>query len=1097
MNIRSLVKETFILLLVIINFISCNVPDKMSSDEYQRIQSGFITPLDSNNVWCYWYWINDDISKEGITKDLEAMKEVGIGTAFIGNVNPPEVDGPVPMLSEKWWECMVHAVNEGKRIGVDIGTFNCPGWSMSGGPWVKPEMAMRYMVYSESDVKGPKKVKIKLNQPEEIFQDTYVLAFPKVQAEKIKLSGKNTKISVTPSIRSAYRLFDGDTSTVAFFTADSREYTIEIKSDKSITARSIQLFPGKERIKANCKLFTMIEGEYKPVKLFLFDRSNNNVNVGPNRYGPVSISLPDIKSNAFRLVCTNNGQRWGKDAGFSEIVISEALVLEHYVEKNLGKMFPSPLPKWNSYIWENQQSVEDEKLKVGAQQVVDISDKMDKNGVLTWDVPEGEWTVMRFGMTPTGTTNSPSAPQGKGYEIDKANSKITRFHYDKYVGELMRRVPEENKSAFKYVIADSYEQGSQNWTDEFAKKFEDEFGYSPREYLPVFSGRVVNSIEESNRFLWDLRRFVADEVAYEYVGGLRKVSNENNLKLWLENYGHWGFPSEFLMYGGQSNLVAGEFWNEGSLGKIECKSGSSAAHIYGKPVTSAEAFTASSKSYLRHPALLKKRGDWSFTEGINHFVLHLYIHQPDDKRVPGVNAWFSTEFNRHNTWFRQSKNWIDYLRRCQHLLQQGKYAADVCYFIGEDAPMMTGARNPELPEGYSYDYINAEVIMTRLSVKDGKFVLPDGTSYSLMVLPPINTMRPELLAKIESLVEQGGAIFGQPPVKSPSLEDYPESDKKVKDIAGRLWGAEKEKETGMKMYGEGYVVDDKDLGSALKILGINKDVDIESDVPVLWTHRTMPGMEIYFLTNQGEEVINFTPSFRVKGMKPQLWDAVTGEIRPLNEYSEEKGRTSLPVKMTAHQSWFIVFTNNSENIGKGHNKNFPDIRQFQVVKEPWTVDFKNKEIGPESSVKFESLSDWTTSDNDKIKYYCGTAVYKTSFEVGSLPEAEELFINLGEVDVMASVKLNGNDIGGTWMAPYRLKVSDYLREGKNEIEIEVVNLWRNRLIKDKKLPKEERYTWHLVDDIKEGEELHPSGLIGPVTIERIEQSEITNTKNKQ
>jgi len=1085
MKIKKSLGNLLILIALFLFTNYCTTPDKIASHEFQRIQTGFVTPHDANSVWCYWYWIGDDISKEGITKDLEAMKEVGIGTAFIGNINPEEVDGPVPMLSEEWWSHMVHAVNEGKRIGVDIGTFNCPGWSMSGGPWVKPEMAMRHMVFSETTVTGGGIVNLELEQSGTEFQDTHVLAFPTLHAGKTTLNNKNSSIEITPHIDNAKALIDDDISTVASFDAASKEYAIDIKTQGIITARSIQLHPGINGFNTNCELFALIDGEYKSVKTFIFERQNTRVNVGPDRYGAVAIALPDVRSNDFRLVCTNKGSMWRADAGFSEIVISEAPVLEHYVEKKLGKMFPSPLPKWNSYIWENQKEIENAELKIDEKKVIDISKNMDSNGLLTWNVPGGEWTIMRFGMVPTGTTNAPSAPQGKGYEIDKASSEIARFHYEKYVGELLKRVPEENRSALKYVIADSYEQGSQNWTDGFEQLFEEKFGYSPIKYLPVFAGRIVNSVEESNRFLWDLRRAVADAVAYEYVGGLREVSNENNLKLWLENYGHWGFPSEFLMYGGQSNLVAGEFWNEGALGNIECKSGSSAAHIYGKPVTSAEAFTASQKAFLRHPAMLKKRGDWSFTEGINHFVLHLYIHQPDDNRVPGVNAWFSTEFNRHNTWFKQSKTWIAYLRRCQHMLQQGKYVADVCYFIGEDAPMMTGARNPELPDGYSYDYINAEVILDRLSVKDGKFVLPDGTSYSLMVLPPNNTMRPELLAKIEQLVNQGGVIFGQAPEKSPSLENYPESDQQVKNLAEKLWGAEIDTEKQIKKYGEGYVVDKLDLKTTLEALELYKDVDTDAGLPVLWTHRRIAGMEIYFLTNQSEDEINFEPSFRVKGMRPQLWDAVTGEIRILNEYSEKDGRISIPIKILAHQSWFVVFTNIQDNVAKGYDQNFPEFRQIQSINSEWQVDFQNKAIGPKTPVKFESLTDWSLSESDKIKYYSGTATYETSFDIADKPENEELFINLGDLSVMAKVKLNGTDIGGTWMFPYRLKATKDLKVGPNKIEIEVVDLWRNQLIKDKKLPKDERYTWHLVDDINVDEEPHSSGLLGPVTIEQV------------
>ena len=258
----------------------------------------------------------------------------------------------------------------------------------------------------------------------------------------------------------------------------------------------------------------------------------------------------------------------------------------------------------------------------------------------------------------------------------------------------------------------------------------------------------------------------------DYVGGLRDACHQHGLKLWLENYGHWGYPAEFLQYGGQTDEVSGEFWATGDLGSIELRCASSAAHIYGKPIVHAEAFT-SGVLFESTPWSLKRRGDWALTEGINHWVLHVYIHQPWDDRRPGVNAWFSTEFNRHNTWFEQSRAWIDYYRRCDFLLQQGSHVADVAYFIGEDTPKMTGIRKPALPAGYNFDYINAEVIEQRLRVKDGRFVLPDGMSYRLLVLPELDSMRPELLAKIRDLVKAGGTVLGPPPSRSPSMKDYP------------------------------------------------------------------------------------------------------------------------------------------------------------------------------------------------------------------------------------------------------------------------------------------------------------------------------------
>ena len=1060
-----------ILLAISLTFAFCTRPVQISQEVYDNIQEGFITPADTNKPWCYYYWIGDDISKEGITKDLEAMKEFGLGAVLIGNINPDEVDGPVPLFSDEWWDAMVHVVNEGHRIGIDIGMFNCPGWSQSGGPWVTYDKAMRHLVYSETTVQGGGTISVKLPKPADEFQDTYVLGFQKIASEENYISKRN----------------------VLFKRSNKDPFVVDISSAKSITARSIVLTPATPVFKCNVELQAQVDGAYKTIKSFVFDRSNSGVNVGPVTHGPLAISIPETDAKAYRLVCTNaTSASWDaaagagrllSAAGFAEIRITEAQVLENYIEKSLGKMHPTPFPEFNTYLWESQEAITDQNMLIS--EVHDISDQMDANGLLTVvDVPEGEWTVLRIGMTPTGTENSPAAPQGKGYELDKASSELARFHFEQYMAEIIKRIPEESRPALKYLIADSYEMGSQNWTDGYAAKFQKKFGYDPVKYLPVISGRVVGSVEESDRFLWDLRRSVADDVAYEYVGGLRKVANEYGLKTWLEPYGHWGYPGEFLMYGGQSDLVAGEFWNEGSLGDIECKSGSSAAHMYGKPITSAEAFTAGQQSYKRHPALLKKRGDWSWTEGINHYVYHLYIQQPREE-APGVNAWFSTEFNRLNTWFDQGSAWVDYTRRCQHMLQQGKYAADVLYFIGEDAPKMTGTKDPDLPVGYSYDYINAEVILDRLSVENGKFVLPDGLTYSILVLPENSNMRPNVLAKMEELVQAGGTILGGKPLKSPSLQNYPQCDRDILDIANRMWG---ESHTSGKLenaVGEGYVLDGMGLQEALDFIQVPGDVVYPAEAPFLWTHRTMPGMEIYFLTNQGDGVLSFEPSFRVSGLQPQLWDAVTGEIRQLNDYTDDGSRTTIPLAMQKHESCFIVFSSGSnETTGAGYGENSPQPELLTALDSEWTVEFENKEFGPSDPVKFVELSSWTESPDDHMKYYSGTATYTTEFTMGEIPEGD-MFLNLGEVGVMAQVKLNGEDLGVAWMAPYRLNAKELLVAGTNQLQVEVVNVWRNRMVGDMYLPEADRYTTYTVADLKEGEALTPSGLMGPVTIEVI------------
>lgn len=1075
--------KLLLLSILLLALSACN-----DSKNYEFIQSGFEEPRADNTIWCYWYWINDDISKAGITKDLEAMKKAGIGGALIGNINPAGKDGKVPMLSEDWWSHMVQAVVEGKRVGVDIGVFNCPGWSQSGGPWVDYTKAMRYLTYSEIKVSGGKMLNVQLKKPKEKFQDTHTFAFKSSDVEEKSTQYIPTKISANWSDVDVSVLNDGNKKAdTSFEPGKGKSLEISFELAEPITARSITIIPSRA-FKCNMSLMAKVDGNEQLVKEFPFDRFRITPNVASIETGDFATNLPEIKAQKFKLICSNfHKHRTGGGYGFAEINISEAPVLDKYIEKQLGKMHSTPKPNWDTYIFQGQEAIKDKSLCVNPDEVFDLSSKLDENGVLNWDAPEGHWTIMRMGMTPTGTKNAPAAPQGVGYEIDKMNGELAQYHFDNFVGEFLKRLPEESKSAFKYVVADSYEQGSQNWTDDYEVRFKEKYGYDPVKFLPVLSGRIVGSVEQSERFLWDLRRSIADDIAYEYVGGLRKASNKHNLKTWLENYGHWGFPGEFMMYGGQSDLIAGEFWNEGTLGNIECKASSSTAHTYGKRITSAEAFTSSRRAYLRHPAMLKKRGDWSLTEGINHFVLHLYIQQPDDNRKPGMNAWFGTEFNRHNTWFNQADNYFDYLRRCQHLLQQGNYVADVCYFIGEDAPIMTGGRVPEIPEGYAYDYINAEVIMDRLTVKYGRFVLPDGMSYKVMVLPPFTTMRPELLQKIEQLVQQGGVVLGPKPEKSPSLENFPACDTHVKALADKMWNGNYTDGKMAVNYGSGKIMDGYELSEVFADLGLAKDLAIPQNAPVLWTHRTTPDMDIYFITNQSDERLKLAPVFRTeKNLRPQLWDAVSGEIRNLPDYEIIKTGIKVPLELEAAQSWFVVFTNALNTRGKpSHSLNFPEYKKHIALDGAFKVEFKDKYIGPQEAAVFDELFDWSTSNDEQIKYYSGTAIYTKTFNVKELPQNQDVYINLGNVSVMAKVKLNGKYVGGVWMAPHRINISEAIETGENKLEIEVVNLWRNQLIRDKSRPENEKYTWIVIDQITPKSPLQNSGLLGPVIIETV------------
>ena len=1062
--------------------------------EQEALVAGFENPPDSIKPWIYWFWVSDNISKNGITRDLETMASLGIGEALIGNVGLPEVPyGKVPVLGEEWWQMVEHAIREGQRLGVDIGMFNCPGWSQSGGPWVKPSESMRYLVSREIRVEGGKKLTAKLPRPEGQYQDVRVIAYPVPKDDDLSIGSVHPEITTFPALGSRQLLIDGNPETVCRFReiGNSKRLIIDLETESIFQARSLFLYPAQIPFAADMELQVEDNGSYRSLKKFRFDRSNSSVNVGPMPFGPVSVSIPETSAKKYRLVIDNfnmsnflaSADKGIQDAGLAEIVLSAAPRLDSYVEKQLGKMCQTPFPLWKEYQWESQPESGSDDMKIDPGKVIDISGMMDSDGTLSWVAPAGKWIIMRIGVMPTGTRNSPAAPYATGWEVDKMSSVYLKNHYDAFIGELLHRIPAEDRTALKHVVLDSYEQGSENWTEGFDLSFRNRYGYDPFPWMPVLTGRIVGSADQSDRFLWDMRRLIADRVAYEYVGGLRDLAKKDGLKIWLENYGHWGFPSEFLMYGGQSPEIGGEFWNEGELGNIECRAASSAAHIYGKQKVYAESYTAAGLHFQRYPDLLKKRGDWSYTEGINHVVLSVDISQPWDDKVPGLNAAFGTELNRNNTWFGHSKAWIDYQRRCMFMLQQGKVVNDVCYFIGEDVPKMTGTRNPEIPDGYSYDYINGEVIMTRARVKDGKIVLPDGMSYSLLVLPQLETMRPELLEKIRELVEQGANILGPPPSASPSLQNYPEADRKVKELASALWGGADGKKEQFRKVGKGMVMSGMDTRTALTKIKVTQDFNLQAKVPVLYIHRRLGDMDIYFITNQGDDRLEIRPSFRVTGKRPALWDAVSGNIRELPQFSASDGRTAVPLIMEAGQSFFIVFGEPARVIEPaGGRVNFPVADTLVRVKGPWQVNFDKRMRGPAQPVLFETLTDWSANNEESIRFYSGTAIYRISFDLPGTGKSRNLMLDLGNVKSMARIKLNGKEPGGVWTNPWQLDITSAAQAGKNELEVEVVNLWVNRLIGDSGLPESLRGTWAPNNPYKPGDRLEPSGLLGPVNI---------------
>jgi len=1047
------------------------------------LEEGFKNPPAITKPAVYWYWLNDNISKDGALKDLEAMNEVGIGTVFIGNIgNQAGEFGKVPFNSQEWWDVMRASLKKAGELGIDIGIFNSPGWSQSGGPWITPERSMRYLAYSEIKVKGGAKIEEKLPVAGENFEDVRVIAFKAPKDDGVLFSALKPAVTSAPAIENIALLADGAEDKSVFFDGSLKTAEIYFAAQQEFSARGLT-FILSSYTKADAELFAKINGEWKSVKSFKINRTHHRklVNiVGFKPYAPLAFALPAVNAKEFKLKLTNI-----EEAAIAEVRLSSAAPLEYYAEKQLAKMHPNPAPDWYSYMWPAQAALDVKEDAVPSAEVLDISKYMSKDGTLVWNAPKGEWIIQRLGMLSSGVTNNPASGSARGLETDKMSKAHIAYHFDSYMGEVLKRVPAEDRKTFKYVVQDSYETGSQNWTDGFGEEFKARYGYDPLKFAPVLSGRIVDSPEISDRFLWDLRRLIADKVAYDYVAGLREASHKNGLKTWLECYGHWGFPAEFLQYGGQSDFVAGEFWNEG-LGTVENRAASSCVHTYGKGLVWSESFTAGGKDYQRSPAMLKRRGDLAFTEGVNKTLLHVYMHQPYEDKTPGVNAWFSTEFNRKNTWFFMMKPFVKYMQRCMFMLQQGVNVADIAYFIGEDTPKMTGVAEPALPYGRNFDYINAEVICGKLEVKDGEFVLPHGTSYKLLVLPPQETMRIEVLKKIKKLAEDGGTVLGPKPLRSPSLQDYPQCDAEVKKLADELWGNVDGANVKFRKVGKGIIASNLSAEEALKLAGCPNPDFASDNKKLAYVHRTDGETQIYFVSNQDGKDAKAETSFRVQGLAPELWDPLSGDIRPLPAFSQTNGMTTVPLEFARYGSAFIVFRKTGMPTAAGFAGNFPPLKTLAEISADWKVDFANKTFGPKETLVFNKLEDWSKSANAEVKYYSGEASYKNSFTLKGAAKFKKIAISLGDVQALAEVKINGQYAGGVWTHPYVLDITPFVKEGVNTIEVNVVNTWVNRLVGDALLPPQKRYTWLLVNPFKPETKLMPSGLLGPVKVEGLE-----------
>jgi hypothetical protein len=774
--------------------------------------------------------------------------------------------------------------------------------------------------------------------------------------------------------------------------------------------------------------------------------------------------------------------------------------------------------------------------------IVNLTEKLQKDGNLNWEIPAGKWTIMRFGKRNNGAVTRPAPLPGLGFEADKFDTVSFDAHYNAYVNKLIKKtLPKKvkNGGGWTMIHIDSWEMGAQNWSNRFREEFIKRRGYDPELFLPVYTGLVVNSLETSERFLWDIRLTSSELITENHAKRFRDLGRRNGFRLSIEPYDM--NPASDLDLGSVADVPMCEFWSEGYgfNSAFSCIESSSIAHVKGVPVVAAEAFTANShEAWKKYPEDMKNQGDWAFCMGINRFIYHTFAHKPyGDEYRPGVTMGpYGVHWDRGQTWWPMVNEYHRYISRCQFILSQGRPVADILYLAAEGAPNIFRPPSsaldgkPVMPDkrGFSFDGCSPLFLVENASVKDGSIVFPGGGPYRLMVLPDVITMTPELLAKIKSLIEAGATVIGNPPVKSPSLSGFPGCDEITASMSREIWGGgNMPGKLTNRAYGKGIIWWGKELVNPHR--GIRGDPDSLSLYPeyslterlladkgikpdfkasgnIRYTHRKTFDREIYFISNRTGSEVTDTCYFRDGKKTAELWDAVTGKIKLIPDIFPRDGLTGVPVKLAPYQSFFIVFYKSEINKKNrlAEEKNFPGKSVLMTLDGQWSVAFDTLWGGP-SKIEFEKLTDWSIRPEDGIKHYSGKAVYSKTF---SLPESEgslkksEIYLNLGNVKNIARVKLNNRDLSVVWTSPWEVNISDAVRHTDNNLEITIINLWINRLIGDESEPWDgiengkwpewllngaqrptKRYTFTTHRYYKSGDPLVESGLIGPVRIE--------------
>jgi len=1077
------------------------------------LEQGFKNPPESAKPRTWWHWTAGNITKQGITKDLEWMKRVGIGGMQLADVNAgggQPVEPKIAFGSPEWLDALRHAASEANRLNLEMTIFSSPGWSETGGPWVKPEQAMKKVVWSETTLAGPQSFSGKLRQPPSnngpirnlspsaarvgnspprdptFYGDSAVIAYP-TPADEVDIVDQPHKLTTNVGVVDMTALLDDDLNTAVTVSPppDGGPAWVQYEFAKPLKARAFSI-AARGGIPLG-RLLASDDG--KDFRTLVILPGTQGYRGGTVR----TFAFPETTAKFFRLELTGAALTPASVISQTpppparEYVLTEARLHPgsrvHRWEDKVGFSFlfeydstPTPTVPLTSTIRQSD--------------VLDLTSKMDHEGNLKWEVPPGRWTILRIGYSLTGSKNRPAVPSGLGYEVDKLSRKHTESYLRGYIDPIAQTLGPLYGKSMRYVLLDSWEAGMQNWTDEMLSEFRNRRGYDPIPYLPTLAGRVVENSEISDRFLWDFRRTLADMFAANHYGAVTEMLHRQGIGTYGEAAGvSLEILEDTLLNKKNVDIPMAEFWvrdlHPSSMYYEDVRGAASAAHVYGKNLVATESFTGGA---YEAPFTLKRIADYWFAQGANRIVFHTSAHQPLDTK-PG-NTMVGTHINRNITWAEQAGPFMTYLARNSYLLQQGLFVADLVYLLNEGAPSTMPfwgeGLKPKPPEGYDFDYTNTDVLLNRMSVDaGGRLVLPDGMNYRMLVLPETDRMTVPVLRKLSELVKGGATVVGPKPTRSPGLGGYPKADADLHNLADELWGDLDGISRTKRSCGKGTIIWGLSPSAILAELKIPRDVEYSRalDTRLSWIHRRSGTTDVYLVANETERPQDMEVRFRSAGREAELWHSDTGAIEPA-EYNIMADRTTVPLHLAEGESVFVVF----RLAASAQSRRLPhaEVTKLATLDGPWKVRFPPN-LGAPSNIQLTKLESWTINADQGVKYFSGTATYSKSIQAPRswFHQEAQILLDLGMVRDLAEVKINSTPLATLWKMPYEADVTNLLKPGANQLEIEVTNEWTNRLIGDRLVPPE-RKVLGTAQPVTGGfgrvSTLAESGLIGPVTI---------------